>query len=200
MSEEQNNSQQIADNNQQEADVVEDGKINDKMINDKKEKHGFFHHKCGKCEEYKAGWQRAQADYQNLKREVESMRGEWARMSEQQILEEFLPVYDNFKLAFGLQTSDYGSEQQNWVKGIECIMKQFEKILKDHGVEQIKTVGEIFNPELHEAIGEEASDLPEHTIVREVEAGYMMKGKVIKVAKVIVAKMKNENIKNENDN
>ena len=177
MSEEQNNSQQIADNNQQEADVVEDGKINDKMINDKKEKHGFFHHKCGKCEEYKAGWQRAQADYQNLKREVESMRGEWARMSEQQILEEFLPVYDNFKLAFGLQTSDYCSEQQNWVKGIECIMKQFEKILKDHGVEQIKTVGEIFNPELHEAIGEEASDLPEHTIVREVEAGYMMKGK-----------------------
>ncbi|OGH82112.1 MAG: nucleotide exchange factor GrpE, partial [Candidatus Magasanikbacteria bacterium RIFOXYB1_FULL_40_15] len=47
------------------------------------------------CEEYKAGWMRAQADYQNLQKEVENRRSEWARMSEAQILEDFIPVYDH---------------------------------------------------------------------------------------------------------
>ena len=143
---------------------------------------------CQNCVEYKAGWQRAQADYQNLKKEIENMRGEWVRMSEQQILEDFIPVYDNFKKAFSMEHETWNIEQNNWLKGIGYIMQQFGKVLKDHNVEEIKTVGEIFNPEQHEAIGEEESGQPEHIILREVESGYMMKGKVIKVAKVIVAK------------
>ncbi len=157
-------------------------------------KHGLFKHHCKKCEklekeseEYKAGWQRAQADYQNLKKEIENMRGEWARYSEQQILEEFIPIYDNFRKAFNMEHGTWNNGQENWVKGIEMIMKQFEKVLRDHGVEEIKTVGEIFNPELHEAISEEEGE-EEGKILREIEAGYVMKGKVVKVAKVIVAK------------
>ena len=168
-------------------------------------KHGFFHHKCKNCEkfkkeaeEFKTGWQRAVADYQNLKKETESRLAEWARFSEQRILEEFLPVYDNLKLAFGLRTADYGPEQQKWVDGIGHIMKQFEGVLKAHGIEEIKTVGEVFNPELHEAVGEEIADvgtgldLSAHDgiILKEVEAGYKMKGKVIKAAKVVVSKSK----------
>ncbi len=182
---------------EQNVGVVEDEKIDDKMINDKKQKHIFFHKKCQHCEkfqneasEYKAGWQRAQADYSNLKKEVENMRGEWARYSEQQILEDFIPVYDNMRKAFNLEHGTWNTEQENWAKGIGYIMKQFWKVMQDHDVEEIKTVGEIFNPEVHEAISEEESDLPEHTIVKEVEAGYVMKGKVIKVAKVVVAKNK----------
>lgn len=167
-------------------------------------KHGLFHHHCKKCEEYKAGWQRATADYQNLKKEVENMRGEWARYSEQQILEEFIPVYDNFRKAFAVETRLIASVQEdknweNWQKGIEHIMKQFGGVLKSHGVEEIKTMGEMFNPELHEAVGTgfenlsvqgEDQDLPTHEeiIVKEVEAGYVMRGKVIKVAKVVVGK------------
>lgn len=167
----------------------------------KKDKHGFFHHLCKDCEkhkqeagEYKAGWQRAQADYQNLKKEVDNMRSEWVRMSEQQILEDFLPVYDNFQLAFRLQTSDFSPEQKKWIDGIGFIMKQFESVLKNHGVEKIKTVGEMFDPCLHEAVGEESVgagldlSLQEGQIVKEVEAGYIMKGKVIKVAKVIISR------------
>ncbi|MFZ2190288.1 MAG: nucleotide exchange factor GrpE [Candidatus Magasanikiibacteriota bacterium] len=168
-------------------------------------KHGLFHKHCKDCEkhkqeavEYKGGWQRAQADYQNLKKEVENMRSEWVRMSEQQILEDFLPVYDNFSKAFkDTEDADYYAENAdnadvkkfgNWKKGIEYIMKQYWKVLQDHGVEKIKTVGEMFDTYRHEAVGEEESELPEHTIVKEVESGYMMKDKVIKVAKVIVSK------------
>lgn len=167
----------------------------------KSEKHGIFHHKCKDCEkykreaeEYKAGWQRAQADYQNLKKEIDNMRSEWVRMSEQQILEDFLPVYDNFCKAFSMDntnehssTNNTDNNWQNWKQGIEYIMKQYWKVLQDHGVEQIKTVGEMFDPCLHEAVGEEDGE-EEGKILKEVEAGYVMKGKVIKPAKVIVAK------------
>ncbi|MFA4830824.1 MAG: nucleotide exchange factor GrpE [Patescibacteria group bacterium] len=144
--------------------------------------------KCGSCEQLKAAWARARADYDNLQKEIAKQRGEWALYSERQILEEFIPVYGNFKKAFSEERGKGKEESDSWVKGIEFIMKQFEGVLKSHGVEEIKTVGEKFNPELHEAVGEEESDLPEHAVVREVEAGYLMRGKVIKVAKVIVVK------------
>lgn len=139
--------------------------------------------------DYKDKWLRAQADYQNLLKETEARRAEWAQYSEQQILEEFIPVYDNFKKAFFNDQRSTINDQDGWTKGIEYIMKQFGVILKAHGVKEIKTVGEEFNPELHEAMGEEESDEFEGgRIMREVEAGYRMKGKIVKVAKVIIAK------------
>jgi len=161
----------------------------------KKDKKKLFSKKCKNCgkilgemEEFKQGWQRAQADYKNLQREISEQRGEWARMSEQQILEEFIPVYDNFRLAFSHQPPDFRAEQVKWVEGIGFIMKQFETVLKNHDVEEIKTVGEKFDPKLHEAVSEEESSEEEETILKEVNAGYMMGGKVIKVARVVVAK------------
>ena len=135
------------------------------------------------CLEYKTGWQRAVADYQNLLKENARARGEWAAMSEAQILEEFLPIYDNFKKAFQGANADDG-----WTKGIKFIMKQFGDVLKAHGIEEIKTVGELFTAAKHEAVGEEASEQPENTIIREIDGGYMTKGKVLKVAKVIISK------------
>lgn len=150
---------------------------------------------CPQCAEYKASWQRALADYQNLKKETEARRSEWAQYSEQMILEEFIPVYDNFKLAFRLQTSDFGPDQQKWVDGIKHIMKQFGEILKAHNVQEIKTAGEMFDPKFHETVGEApSSDGVSATlrkpgeIAREVAGGYTMGGRVIKVAKVVIAK------------
>ena len=165
-----------------------------------RDKHSMFHRACKDCEkakaeaqEFKAGWQRALADYKNLQREVEQRRGEWAQMSEAQILEEFLPVYDNFKKAFEQDftngQSPANSTNENWMKGIECIKKQFAEVLKQHGIEEIKTVGEKFDPALHEAGGEEYVEGKESgEIVREVSGGYKMGGKVIRAARVIVAK------------
>ena len=154
------------------------------------------------CEEYKFGWQRAVADYQNLQKETAARRVEFAQMSERQILEEFIPVYDHFKLAFRLQTSDYSPEQKKWVEGIGYIMKQFGEILKAHNVEEIKTIGEKFDPRLHEAAGacelalnrddsgsgRIQGDNKTDIIVEEVDGGYKMGDKVIKPARVIISK------------
>ena len=153
-------------------------------------------------EKYKAGWQRAVADYKNLQRETSERRQLLLEMSEQQILNEFLPVYDNFKKAFsvpvgvldnadapqGGATNNANNGWMNWKQGIEHIKKQFGDILKAHRVEEIKTVGEKFDPKYHEAAGEEPGDGEPGTIAREVDGGYTMNGRVIKVAKVIIAK------------
>ena len=139
------------------------------------------------CLEYKSGWQRAVADYQNLQREMTRQRQEWATMSEWQIISEFIPVYDNLKKAFGVKEQVANGKEQNWIKGIEYIMKQFADVLKAHGVEEIKTVGEMFDPAKHEIVGEETGEGRSHTIIREVDGGYIVKGKVVKGAKVVVA-------------
>ncbi|OGH91652.1 MAG: nucleotide exchange factor GrpE, partial [Candidatus Magasanikbacteria bacterium RIFOXYC2_FULL_39_8] len=120
------------------------------------EKKKIFSKKCKNCGkkeqealEYRAGWQRAHADYQNLVREMDTKKHEWLDWSKQQILEDFIPVYDNFKKAFAMDINngdDGDAKWGNWKKGIGFIMKQFEDVLKGHGVEEIKTVGEQFNP------------------------------------------------------
>jgi len=141
------------------------------------------------CEEYKQGWQRAQADYQNLVRETAKQKGEWMQMIKGDVLEDFIPVYDNFKKAFSHEVGAGDKQVENWKKGIEYIMKQFGDVLKNNGIEEVKTIGEIFDPRFHEIVGEEESDgAKEHEIIREVDGGYKSGEKVIKVAKVIVAK------------
>ncbi len=146
------------------------------------------------CEEYKLGWQRAVADYQNLKKEMESNRLELFTWSEEKILSEFIPIYDNFKKAFEHHPELDGADEfhkkvQNWVNGIGFIKKQFEEVLKSHNIEEIKTEGK-FDPQFHDAVTEEESELEHGAIIRAVESGYTMKGKVIKVAKVVVSKGK----------
>ena len=137
-----------------------------------------------KSEEYLNNWRRALADYDNLKKETVARRAEWAQYSEQQILEEFIPVYEHLKLA--LQGAN---ESNSWLEGVKHVLKQFSDIFKAHGVEEIKTVGEKFDPNLHEAVGhEESEDKDEGEIIREVAGGYKMGERVIRAAKVIINK------------
>lgn len=144
------------------------------------------------CQEYKLGWQRAVADYQNLQKETSARRAELASMSEQIILEEFIPIYNNFKKAFAQKPEVKGDidvkQIQNWMNGIGFIKQYFAGVLKSHKVEETATEGVMLDTKYHEAVGEEASDVPHGTIIKEVEGGYTMNGRVIKVARVIIAK------------
>ena len=143
--------------------------------------------------DYKDNWMRAQADYQNLQKEVREQRAQWAKMSEVQMIEAFVPVYENFKKAFahGTQEGEEMTQKQweNWKKGIEYIKKQFSDILTAHSVTEIVTVGELFDPNKHEALKEEEVEgKKEGEITAELEGGYMHGEMVIKPAKVVVCK------------
>ncbi|OIP79796.1 MAG: nucleotide exchange factor GrpE [Parcubacteria group bacterium CG08_land_8_20_14_0_20_48_21] len=144
-----------------------------------------------KCAEYLAGWKRAQADYQNLKKETEIQKAAWIKFAHDQIITELLPVYDNFKMSL-MHVPDNQRDSQ-WVVGLTHIKTQMQHVLQDNGVAEIQTVGKSFNPENHEAIEAVATNAYEpDIIVEELKPGYTLHDKVIQAAKVKVAKGKDE--------
>lgn len=145
-----------------------------------------------KCDEYLNGWKRALADYQNLQKEVAAERDALGKFALASAAMTFVPIYDNFKAAFeslpDLSTVDAAKLKQ-WLNGVEQIKKQLAETLKSLGVEEIGTVGEKFDPALHESVGEETvTDKASGEIVHEVSSGYKINGKIWRAAKVILAK------------
>ncbi|MDA2936040.1 nucleotide exchange factor GrpE [Patescibacteria group bacterium AH-259-L05] len=138
------------------------------------------------AEEYLNGWKRAKADYINREREIEKEKAEWIKFANKDLVLQLLPVLDSLNQSLDHIPKDIGESE--WVKGVAQIKIQFEKFLQGQGIEKIKTVGEIFNPEYHEVIGkgEAGEKSKENVIVQEVQTGYMMHNKVIRTAKVII--------------
>lgn len=152
------------------------------------------------AEEYLNGWKRAKADYINFKRETEKKQKELIEFATAGMLLELFPLVDQFKQAFKHLPKD--QQKSDWVKGIKHIQDNLNKILNNLGIEEIAAKGEKFNPELHDAIEEIASDLEEGTILEEIKTGFKMNDKVIQPAKVKVSKLikkGGEKRKNEND-
>jgi len=133
----------------------------------------------GKCkkqaEEYLNGWKRAKADYLNLKKEMEAQNKEIKEWLSKIFLLPLLDIMDSFDRAGILDA------------GIEGIKKQFEDFLKANGVEEMKVVGEKFDPLKHEAI-ESVDGGESGRIIEEVRRGYLVNGEVFRPAKVKVYK------------
>ncbi|MFH1426139.1 MAG: nucleotide exchange factor GrpE [Candidatus Kerfeldbacteria bacterium] len=143
-----------------------------------------------KCDEHLAGWQRALADYQNLQKETQKRISDNMKYATEEFLMELLPMVDHFKFAFRAVPEE--QRNSDWLKGMEHIQSNFMKILEEHGLETIPTVGEPFDPQIHEAVEEVAPDKEKEsesgTVAEEVATGFRLKGKVIQPAKVKVYK------------
>ncbi len=131
-------------------------------------------------EDYLVGWQRCQADLINYKRRQEEQLKEWQKLINEFLIIELLPVLDSLEKALAIH------EGQD--TGLEKIQKQLREILKKQGLEEIKAIGEKFNPEFHEAVEQVESDEKEGIVAEEVQKGYILNGKVIRTAKVKVNK------------
>ena len=140
-----------------------------------------------KTEDYLSGWKRAKADYLNFKKDTEKQHLELLHFANVALIIQLLPIFDHFKLALShIPEEEKGAE---WVKGFFHIQKQFVDFFKNLGIEEIKTIGEKFNPEFHEAVShEEKPDFAPDVIFEEATRGYTLHGKVLKPAKVKVAK------------
>lgn len=138
--------------------------------------------------EYKTVAQRATADYRNLQRDTEQRLSNMRKYSNEQLLVDICPLVDYFDSAFAAIPAEQLTEP--WVQGVKHIQDYLMQIMKTNGVERMITVGQTFNPELHESVGEAESDQPEHTIIKELQAGFNLQGKVIRHARVIIAKAK----------
>lgn len=144
-----------------------------------------------KRDEYLAGWQRERADFQNYKKD------EFKRLTESReaitaaIIEDILPVLDSFDMAFDFVPEEPAAHK--WARGVEQVRLQLLDILKRMGVEAVKVEeGKMmFDPALHEAVEEIASDEPEGTILEELQKGYALNGKTLRPARVKVSKLVN---------
>jgi molecular chaperone GrpE len=133
--------------------------------------------------------QRTQADFINHRRRVEEEKADFVKFSCANIIMQILPVLDNFSLA--AKHVPEAIKNDNWVLGVEAIEKQLEQTLFANGLEKISVVGVQFDPNLHEAIQEVSNKKhKDNEIVSEELAGYMLHGKLIRPAKVIVNKIK----------
>lgn len=148
---------------------------------------------CAKCSDYLDGWKRAQADYQNLQKQTERDRVDFRKYATQSLLEDLIPVLDQFDLAMKFMPSieplppDERAAWKNWRIGVEAVKMKWDELAKEQHLAPVETDG-AFNPELHEAVEEreDASAKP-GDIIEVVEPGWKLYDKVIRPAKVIIA-------------
>jgi len=125
------------------------------------------------------------ADATNIRRRHEEEIASLRERLKAHVIRELLPVIDNFERA--LKHVPKELEGNDYVKGVTGIVKQFEKTVADLGVERIKTVGEPFNPEFHEAVSvEEGGGHGPEIVSEELQAGYKLGNDVIRHAMVRV--------------
>ena len=138
---------------------------------------------------YLDGWQRAKADMINYKKDESKRLEDMARFITGGMLQDLLPVLDSFDLAlqsFRIPASGSGQDHE---KGVLLIRSQMMDVLKKRGVVQIDVrLGEEFDPGKHESIGEITSEYPAGTIAEEVQKGYVLGERVIRPARVRLAK------------
>lgn len=143
-----------------------------------------------KCEqekkEYLEGWQRAKADLINYKNDEGKRFEDMARFVSSSFLQDILPILDSFDLAVKTLGEAHSDGE---MKGMALIRLQLLDMLKKRGLVQIAVAhGEHFNPEKHESVGELDSDVPSGTIAEEIQRGYMLRDRVLRPARVRIAK------------
>ncbi len=126
------------------------------------------------------------AEFENYKRRTEQDQINLLNYAAEPFIIKILPVYDD--LHRSLDHIDDDNNNQSVKDGLKMVFDKFTKALQDQGVEKIKSKGETFDFNLHEALLRQVSaDTPADTVLEEVEPGYKYKDKVIKHAKVIVS-------------
>lgn len=142
-------------------------------------------------EEYLAGWQRARADLINYKKNEMERISELLKNANTDLILNILPILDNFEIAIKEIRNQKSKikDSEKIIKGFLQIKNQFQDFLKSQGVEEIKSIGEKFDPNFHEVIAQiEVRDKESGIIIEEIQKGYKIHGKVLRPAKVKVSK------------
>lgn len=171
--------------NQNENDITvsPDDESENIVISEKTKK---LREELNRCEtekkEYLDGWQRAKADFINYRKDDGARMEDMARFIVTGLIQDILPALDSFEL--GLRNNPQNNE-----RGLMLVHLQLLDVLKKRGLEEIAvSTGDVFNPEIHESIGEIESDIASGAIAEEAQKGYRLQGKVIRPVRVRLAK------------
>ena len=135
-------------------------------------------------DELKDKWQRALADYQNLERRTQVEISQRVSSKTNNLLLNFINIYEDF-----IRAENSLSKDKINTDGIQAVIKNMENLLAENNIEPIDAVGEIFDPQIHEAVSTvEDTSLDDGTITQEVSRGYLSGKAILKPSKVIVSK------------
>jgi molecular chaperone GrpE len=126
---------------------------------------------------------RLQAEFDNARKREQRERADYRAFAVADAVEQFLPVLDNFKLAL-----DSKGTAEQLRTGVELIAKQMDEVLRGLNVTPVETVGQPFDPRLHEALESvERTDLPDHQVIDEIRRGYRIKERLLRPALVRIS-------------
>ncbi len=130
---------------------------------------------------------RVTADLENFRRRTVREKDELRQYATGKVLEDILPVMDNFSL--GLQAAKApNADLKNLIGGISMVQEQLKTALSNHGLKEVNPVGQKFDPNQHESISSLPSkDVPEGAVVQVVRTGYLLNGRLLRPASVVVS-------------
>jgi len=140
---------------------------------------------------------RRAAEFENYKRRTENDQLNLLKYAAESFIIKLLPVIDDFERS--LQHIDSSKDIESLKQGLKLIYDKLMKVLDDQGVKKIESVGQPFDVNFHEALLQrKAEDVAPHTVLDEIEKGYMYRDRVIRHAKVVVSEDQEENTGNGN--
>jgi molecular chaperone GrpE len=125
------------------------------------------------------------ADFDNFKKRSIKERSDLIKFGWEPVARDLLRTVDNLERA--LEHVPPGTDK-NFVSGIEMVLEELKSTLQKQGIERIESVEKDFDPNLHEAVGQEKSDLPSGKVIREHAGGYTLHGRLLRPARVVVSK------------
>ena len=131
---------------------------------------------------------RIQADFENTRKRLEREKQDFIKFANESLILELLNILDDLERVVNLAESK-SQDLPAFLKGVEMILAHLYEMLKEHGVKPVDAQGKLFDPNFHEALMQvENNELPEHTVVEELQKGYLLNDRVIRTAKVKVSK------------
>jgi molecular chaperone GrpE len=138
---------------------------------------------------------RLQADFQNARKRLDRDREEFIRFANEDLICDILTIIDELERSVELSQQKH-EDHVAFLKGVEMILAHMHDLLKKNNVRYIDAKGKCFDPKYHEALMQvENDEFPEHTVVEEMQKGYILNDRVIRAAKVQVSKKKKQETK-----
>jgi molecular chaperone GrpE len=129
---------------------------------------------------------RTQADLENFRKRAARDRAEAIKYGNASIIEELLPIADNFEMGLAAATSEDASS--SIAQGLQMVHKQLNEFLANNGLKEVETDGKVFDPNLHEALSQQASDeVPEGEIIATLRKGFVLHDRLVRAANVVVS-------------
>lgn len=130
---------------------------------------------------------RTQADFENFRKRAAREKEDAVKFSNAGFLERLIPILDNFEL--GLNAARASAENSPILAGMDMVAKQLNDFLVSSGVEPIFGEGQTFDPNLHEAVAQEASEtVPDGIVLRQLRKGFKLRERLLRPATVVVSK------------